>query len=571
MKNKKIDIRTIDVSKLKVRSLDNGQKQISGCAVVFNQPSEDMGFTEYIMPHAIDSVDLSDCLLLYAHDYNQILARADSGTLKTEINDQGLFFTADLADTTLANDVYADIQAGNVKGCSFGFMIGEDDWQEDENGNLIHIINSILSISELSLTPIPAYTETSVQVARSLEKFKNGGKKMPKEVKEEPKVEEPKPTEFKDSQEFRDMKKELEDLKRDMSGMKMKDDDDKKNNDDKKKEDQPDDKAGKEKEREKPKKEEEEKRDMKILGKKSPDIQVKENIRSFEKYLKSFGQTRDTQIALATGAVLIPDTILPADHEQHQFARIADLVRHVSVSTTTGKYPMFSEQTGTLSKKAEFANAANQSAAPISTVPWDLQSFAGKFVYSQELLQDSAYDWQSELGSEILDLRDNTDDEQIMATATDGVTATTVSDASYIDAIRKVLISTLKPKDAQRAGIILSQSAQYALSSEKDTTGRPLINMDYSQAGVSTLFGKPFTVVDDTLFPSGKNGDINVLIAPFQKSIIKFENGQIQGKYIDNYDVFYQALGFWMRCDYVQTRKDLINWIQPTSSSSNAG
>ena len=104
MKNE--DIRTFDV---KIRAetglanensnnqAENGQNMdISGVAAVFNQPSIKGDFTEYVDQNALNNVDLSQVLLLYAHDFSNILARVDAGTLQTSIQPDGLHFNAQL-------------------------------------------------------------------------------------------------------------------------------------------------------------------------------------------------------------------------------------------------------------------------------------------------------------------------------------------------------------------------------------------------------------------------------------------------------------------------------------------
>lgn len=181
-------------TQLEVRDLDSGGHEISGYAIVFNQPSEDLGFIEYITPGALDKVDLKQLLLLYGHDFNNILARADSGTLTTKVDDKGLFFNAKIPNTTLGTDVFNNIENGNIKGASFRFDVAEDgdEWNTDENGQLIHTVTQISNLPEISLTPYPAYSETSVQIERSKENYlsERENKQMPKDVLDKLKNEE---------------------------------------------------------------------------------------------------------------------------------------------------------------------------------------------------------------------------------------------------------------------------------------------------------------------------------------------------------------------------------------------
>jgi HK97 family phage major capsid protein/HK97 family phage prohead protease len=225
MNDKNTDIRTFDV---KIRAetglndensnnqAENGQNMaISGVAAVFNLPSVKGDFTEYVAQNALNGVDLSSVLLLYSHDFSNILARADSGTLSTSVQQDGLHFSATLPDTTLGHDVFTNIQNGNIKGMSFGFTIAPngDSWSVDQSGNTIHTINQIDQVFELSLTPIPAYTETSVQVQRDLQEFLSSKKE---EVKMAEKPEEKVETQNRDEQmrSLEKFKEQLADLEK---------------------------------------------------------------------------------------------------------------------------------------------------------------------------------------------------------------------------------------------------------------------------------------------------------------------------------------------------------------------
>lgn len=221
------DIRTFDVKIRAETAIDsqssnnqvesNQNMAISGIATVFNQPSIKGNFTEYIGQNALNGVDLSNVLLLYSHDFSNILARADAGTLQTSIQPDGLHFNAQLPDTQLGHDTYTNILNGNIKGMSFGFTIAPDgdSWSVNSQGNTIHTIHQIDQVFELSLTPIPAYTETSVQVQRDLAQFLSSKKEVVK-MAEKP---EEKPEE-KEEQSVDDQKRSIEQLQKQLSDLK---------------------------------------------------------------------------------------------------------------------------------------------------------------------------------------------------------------------------------------------------------------------------------------------------------------------------------------------------------------
>ncbi|VTU69691.1 phage capsid protein [Lactobacillus rhamnosus GG] [Lacticaseibacillus rhamnosus] len=96
---------------------------------------------------------------------------------------------------------------------SFGFKIapGGDSWSVNSQGNTIHTINKIDQVFELSLTPIPAYTETSVQVQRDLAQFLSSKKEVVK-MAEKP--------EEKEEQSVDDQKRSIEQLQQQLSDLK---------------------------------------------------------------------------------------------------------------------------------------------------------------------------------------------------------------------------------------------------------------------------------------------------------------------------------------------------------------
>lgn len=170
------EIRSTLAKHLKIRDLTGDEStaaigQVTGYACVFNQPSENMGFIEYCDPGMFDGVDMSNVLALYSHKLTNILGRVSSGTLVLDVNDKGLCFTLDIPDTTLGHDVYENIKNGNLQGCSFGFTIADDNWQQGNDGTPIHTILQIGELTEISITPLPAYSETSVTVSREAKKL----------------------------------------------------------------------------------------------------------------------------------------------------------------------------------------------------------------------------------------------------------------------------------------------------------------------------------------------------------------------------------------------------------------
>lgn len=628
---KNLNIRTIstDHNQLRAAKNDDGTTTISGYAVTFNQPSQPIPFIEYIDDHALDNVDFSKTLLLYGHDFNKILARADSHTLNIKVDQHGLFFTATLADTTLANDVREDIIAGNLKGCSFGFDIAPngDSWDTDKDGNTIHYVNKISNVAELTITPIPAYTSTSVQVERDLKEYLNNKEdNMQDNNSETQKLDAAQSAESaavsadKLNELIRQaVKSAVSNIcvaKRDDDvddGSDVADDtsDDVDESDDANSNSATPDStasvASSENSESSSSSASSESSEDNLSSavassavssvasseNRSIDINKEENthminvtpnsenkkeqqLRDFAHYLvtrevRPSLQQRDGAavqgVGLTQGSVLIPQSILSADHETHQFPRMEQYVHSVNVTTTTGKQPYFSENSGVLQTKAEFDHSKDVQLSALKFINWDLKTYAGKLALSRELLMDSdkgsTENWLAEAQSQMKDLQDNTNDQLISAALQAGSTVKNATDA--IADLKTILNVNLKPNDSANAQIVLTQSAYNALDQLKDNFGRPLLQPDPTSATSNLLFGKPVVKVDDTLF--GKAGDAIAVIAPLKKVIYDFQMGQVTGQFIDNYDIFDTTLGVFLRKDVVNGRPDLVNILKLTDKS----
>ena len=279
-------------------------------------------------------------------------------------------------------------------------------------------------------------------------------------------------------------------------------------------------------------------------------------VTAFADYLKT-GEVRDvTGIALKDGKVIIPETILTPEKEVPQFPRLGSLVRTESVTTTTGKLPIFNNSTDLLTAHTEYGQTTKNATPVITPILWDLKTYTGGYVFSQELISDSSYDWQAELQSRLIELRDNTDDSLIITALTDGIKKTTSTD--LLGDLKKVLNVTLKPQDSAAASIVMSQSAYNLFDMATDAMGRPLLQPNVTAATGYTLLGKTVVIVDDKLFPSASAGDVNIVVAPLKKAVINFKLTEITGQFQDTYDIWYKQLGIFLRQNVVQARKDLI-------------
>lgn len=149
-------------------------QKIVGYGAVFESRSENLGgFTELISKGAFDSVLKDDVRALFNHDPNFVLGRSTSGTLKLSVDDVGLRYEIDTPNTQMVRDLVVEpMKRGDISGSSFGFMIEEDDWDENsETGAITRTIKKFSRLLDVSPVTYPAYPETEAAL-RSLTKFK---------------------------------------------------------------------------------------------------------------------------------------------------------------------------------------------------------------------------------------------------------------------------------------------------------------------------------------------------------------------------------------------------------------
>ena len=203
MDKKQLEIRNL--GHLEVRADENSRK-IEGCAIVFDTPSVDMGFTEVIERSAItqELIDNSDIYLNFNHDDNKILGRWNKGhgSLNIELREDGVWFSIDAPKTDLGDEVLEYLKRGDVDKCSFCFWMDLDDEEAEtwtyEDGVALRTIHKIAGLHDVSIVWDPAYDTTQVS-ARSLEKL---NELRAKQEEDEPnKEDEPKKCESKSEDE----------------------------------------------------------------------------------------------------------------------------------------------------------------------------------------------------------------------------------------------------------------------------------------------------------------------------------------------------------------------------------
>lgn len=147
---------------------------LQGYAVVYGVESRDMGGWKEIIDRGAMRESLTkklDVRLLWQHDSKAVMARETAGNLVVREDEHGIFFEADLLDTTANRDRLADVRAKNIDAMSFGMPYSSVQRSWNKTGGKVVSNVTRADMVEISVVTWAAYEETSV-AARCAEQFK---------------------------------------------------------------------------------------------------------------------------------------------------------------------------------------------------------------------------------------------------------------------------------------------------------------------------------------------------------------------------------------------------------------
>lgn len=119
------------------------------------------------------NADISDVIMQFDHE-GKVYARQSNGTLVVEPDDKGLFIAADLSKSAAAKELYEEIQSGLITKMSWGFRLGEYDYDKKTRTIKHKSIKKIFDVSAVSrpaneATNINARTLVDGEIKRELE------------------------------------------------------------------------------------------------------------------------------------------------------------------------------------------------------------------------------------------------------------------------------------------------------------------------------------------------------------------------------------------------------------------
>ena len=137
------------------------QKRVEGYAATWNNPTDIGDFDETISPDPFTSLDKDNVVMNFNHDDSMLLGRSGVN-LKLEQDSVGLRFECALNDSSVAQDVYENLQSGILSECSFAFTVKSDGelWSTQANGRMLRTLKN-LKLWDVSIVTSPAYGGTS--------------------------------------------------------------------------------------------------------------------------------------------------------------------------------------------------------------------------------------------------------------------------------------------------------------------------------------------------------------------------------------------------------------------------
>ncbi|MCV7358159.1 HK97 family phage prohead protease [Mycolicibacterium fluoranthenivorans] len=142
-------------------------RKLGGYAAVFDQRTDMGPYLESLAPTAFRAALASpnlDVRGLFNHNPDKLLARTTNGSLRLSTDSHGLEFELDLNDELpAAAEARANVNAGLVTGCSFGFVAGEQHWDAYE-GRDVRVHTSVAELRDVSVVTYPAYQGTTVSL-----------------------------------------------------------------------------------------------------------------------------------------------------------------------------------------------------------------------------------------------------------------------------------------------------------------------------------------------------------------------------------------------------------------------
>lgn len=438
---------------------DDSRHLLVGYAIVFDSPSENLGFIETVAPKALQGVDLTNVFALYNHDFNNVLGKTGKN-LSLSVDDKGLYFELELLPSD--ERIFELVRDGIINKMSFGFIVDSDSWTDETH----RTINQLKELQEISLVPLPAYESTDIIAKRSLDMAED---KTP-EVETQP-----------------DLQQEIDTLKAQIAQLLPADSNSEEQNDDSADEEREDDVEQDEKKEE---------RNMQTFNKTTQEQSVE--VRNFDAYMKGEIEKRD--LNTTNGAPIIPQELLSEQYQPQASTGVLGLINTVSVDSNNVTLPVVKHATkGFAEVTAEGADTASVDAPAIQEVNFDLKLYSGALPMSYQLAHSSNSASRVIL-QHITAMRDLTRLQKVGAL----LQTATAKTAATIDDLKDIYNadSFVNYPDANKHFIMTAEMFG-ALDKVKDSTGAYILQPLATDSTKRAIGGYPVEVVSSDVLGTG--------------------------------------------------------------------
>lgn len=488
---------------------DEKRHLLSGYAIVFDSPSENMGFIETVHPNALDDVDLSSVFALYNHDFNNVLGKTGKN-LSLSIDEKGLSFSLELLPSD--EHIFELVKDGIINKMSFGFIVDKDDWQDSTHRTIL----KIKELQEISLVPVPAYEGTDIIAKRSLEMA---------EKTEETQEETP------------DLQAEIDALKAEIEALKAGDSQD----------DSADDKADDVEDKEK-------EETLNMVQQAQPQTQTE--TRSFIENLKAM-ETR-SGITSADAGVLVPKSILQTVKVPTDTTDLANHVNKVQVKSGIGVLPVLAKNNAKLVSAAEMAENPEITGFSLLERDYKLVTYRGALALSKEIISD-APNVEALVSGYIQEAKSATE-EQGIANVLKQAKAVSVADVKALKQAFNTGLANYKDKMW-----VASESFYNTVDTLQDNNGRFLLQDSIASASGVSLFGAPIIVVPDTEL--GADGEAHAFIGSLKQFVAVPYKDDVQVAWVRN-ENFEEVLAVAIRESFVLGDSDAGKFITFTAPAA---
>lgn len=247
------------------------------------------------------------------------------------------------------------------------------------------------------------------------------------------------------------------------------------------------------------------------------DDKKSEEVRSFENFLKTGELKRDAATVggfdSTAGEAVIPSQVLDVLKQPEDPSQLGGYVNKVAVNAPTGKLPVMSKSASRMATAKELEANPELANATLTPVTYDVQTFRGNLPISFEMAQD--YPNITALLTQYVDnIKGQTEQHEIGAVLQQ---ATPVA-ATSIDDLKDAYNVGLVNYGADRVWVI-SETMFSELDKAKDANGRYLLEDSVASATGKTFLGATLIeVADDVL---GKDGEAHAFVGSLKAFVLE--------------------------------------------------